>query len=193
MTSNSCGRRVKPRWRRAGASDGAMSAQHVERLRLRHRPDDLFDLVSDVRSYPKFIKLISAMRVTRDRVHEGVGELDAEARVRFRLVRERFTTRVRLDRRERLIDVTYLSGPFHDLANQWRFHPLDDGSTLVDFWIRYSFRNPVLQVLMDTNRARAVRYLIGAFEQEAAARYELVGEPEFDLKPALAAIAAPHS
>lgn len=158
-----------------------MSAEYCERLRLRHRPDDLFDLVSDVRSYPKFINLISAMRVTRERVDEaGVGELDAEARVRFRFVRERFSTRVHLDKPDRLIDVDYLSGPFHDLANQWRFHALSDGSTLVDFWIRYSFKNPILQVLVDTNRSRAVRFLIGSFREEAERRYETVGESEHD-------------
>lgn len=167
-----------------------MSAQHVERLRLRYRPDDLFDLVSDVRRYPKFIRLITAMRVHRDHVVDGVGELDAEARVRFRFVRERFTTRVRLNKPERTVDVGYVSGPFHDLANQWRFHALEDGSTLVDFWIRYGFKNPVLQMLMDTNRTRAIRYMIGAFEAEAQTRFEAVGAEDFDLGPALAEIPA---
>jgi len=167
-----------------------MSAHHSERMRLRYRPDDLFELVSDVRRYPEFIKMISAMRVTRDHVHEGVGELDAEARIRFRFVRERFTTRVGLDARARTIDVTYLSGPFHDLANRWRFHELADGSTLVDFWIRYGFQNPVLQVLMDTNRSRAIRYLIGAFETEAGKRYEGVGAADYDLSAELASIPA---
>lgn len=163
-----------------------MSAEHVERLRLRHRPVDLFDLVSDVRAYPDFIRLISAMRVTRERIDEdGEGELDADARVRYRFVRERFSTRVHLNRSERLIDVDYLAGPFHDLANQWRFHELEDGSTLVDFWIRYSFKNPVLQVLVDTNRGRASRYLIGAFDEEAQRRYETVGASEFKLDQAL--------
>jgi coenzyme Q-binding protein COQ10 len=158
-----------------------MSAEYSERLRLRHRPDDLFDLVSDVRTYPKFINLISAMRVTRDEVDEhGVGHLDAEARVRFRFVRERFTTRVRFNKPERLIDVEYLSGPFHELANQWRFHQLGDGSTLVDFWIRYSFKNPILQVLIDSNRARAVRFLIHSFREEAEQRFETVGPSDYD-------------
>lgn len=158
-----------------------MSAEHVERLRLRHRPDDLFYLVSDVRAYPRFIPLISAMRVMREDVTGGVGQMEAEARVRFRFVRERFTTRVSLDRPGRRIDVAYLSGPFDDLANQWRFHPLDDGSTLVDFWIRYHFRNPILQVLVDTNRSRAIRYLINAFRTEAEIRFETVGARDYPL------------
>ncbi|EAP91009.1 hypothetical protein OA2633_02506 [Oceanicaulis sp. HTCC2633] len=168
-----------------------MSAEHVERMRLRYRPDDLFELVSDVRRYPDFIKPITAMRITQDDVRDGVGELVAEARIRFKFVREGFTTRVTLDKSARTIDVTYLSGPFHDLANHWRFHELEDGSTLVDFWIRYGFKNPVLQMLLDGNRSRAIRYLISAFEDEAANRYQQVGAQEFDLGPALAALPEP--
>ena len=49
-----------------------MTTEHVERLRLRYSPDDLFDLVADVRRYPDFIDLISAMRVTREHVEDGV-------------------------------------------------------------------------------------------------------------------------
>ncbi|PWE17201.1 ubiquinone-binding protein [Marinicauda salina] len=167
-----------------------MSAEYEERLRLRFRPDDLFDLVADVRAYPDFIHLISAMRVTRDHVENGVGDLDAEARVRFRFVRERFSTRVHLDRPNRRIDVKYLHGPFHDLANRWRFHELSDGSTLVDFWIRYAFRNPLLQTLVDTSRGRAVRYLIRAFGEEAEKRYPMVGEETLDLDAELEALDA---
>ncbi len=166
-----------------------MSADHVERLRLRYKPDDLFDLVSDVRAYPKFIPLITAMRVTRDHVKDGVGVMDAEARVRFRFVRERFSTRVTLSRPNRQIDVEYLSGPFQELANQWRFHALSDGSTLVDFWIKYHFGNPLLQMLVDTNRNRAIRFLIDRFETEAARRFEQVGDPDYALEPDLARIA----
>ena len=166
-----------------------MSAEHVERLRLRYTPDDLFDLVSNVRAYPKFIPLITAMRVTRDHVEDGVGVMDAEARVRFRFVRERFSTRVTLNKPLRRIDVEYLSGPFQTLANQWRFHALSDGSTLVDFWIQYHFGNPILQMLVDTNRNRAIRFLVDRFETEAARRYQSVGEPDYALEPELARIA----
>lgn len=148
-----------------------MTSEHRETLRLPYRAEDLFDLVSDVRSYPKFIPLISALRVIHENVHEGVGELDAEARVQFRFVRESFTTRVMLDRPGRLIRVAYLSGPFHELANEWRFADAGDGHTDVSFWIRYRFRNPVLNALMDASRSRAIRFLIERFREEAARRY----------------------
>lgn len=166
-----------------------MTASHIERLRLRHRPDDLFDLVSDVRRYPDFIPLITAMRVTRDHVTDGQGTLDAEAKVRFRFVREKFSTRVTFDKANRQIDVDYLSGPFQTLSNQWRFHELSDGSTLVDFWIKYQFGNPILQMLVDTNRNRAIRFLIERFNAEAKRRFETVGDADYALEPELAKIA----
>jgi coenzyme Q-binding protein COQ10 len=107
---------------------------------------------------------------------DGSGSLKAEARIRFKLVRERFATKVITDRESLTIDVDFLSGPFHDLANKWVFHPLEDGSTDVEFWIRYAFRNPMLQMLMNSHRERAILYLIGAFRDEAARRYTPVGE-----------------
>lgn len=162
-----------------------MASEHRERLRLRYSPDDLFDLVSDVEAYPQFIPLISALRVLKSDVTDGVGVMDAEARVRFRFVRESFTTRVWLDRPAHAIKVAYLSGPFHDLANEWRFIELSDGSTLVDFWIRYRFRNPVLNALMDASSARAIRFLIDCFRGAAARRYEQVGQEDFDIEGAL--------
>lgn len=162
-----------------------MASEHRERLRLRYRPDDLFDLVADVERYPDFIPLISALRVLKSDVKDGVGVMDAEARIRFRFVRESFTTRVWFDRPKRTIKVSYLKGPFHDLANEWRFIELSDGSTLVDFWIRYRFRNPVLNPLMDASRTRAIRFLVECFRSAAAKRYEEVGEEEFDIEGAL--------
>ncbi len=158
-----------------------MTAEHRERLRLRHRPEDLFELVGDVRRYPDFIGPITAMRVYNERQDEAVERLRAEARIRFRVVRERFVTDVALDPANRRIDVDFVDGPFDVLGNRWRFHALSDGSTLVDFYIRYKFSNRILQMLLDSNRQRAVRYLVNAFAQEADRRYETVGEPDLDL------------
>lgn len=179
MISSACAPPAKPRFR--PGANGTMIAEHTERLRLRHRPDDLFDLVADVKSYPDFIELITAMRVIRDDVKDGTGHLDAEARVRFRFVRESFTTRVDFDKPRRRIEVSYLAGPFHELENRWTFYELTDGSTLVDFWIHYAFKNPILQVLLDANRSRAIRFLVHSFEAEAKNRYDEVGAQDIDL------------
>ncbi len=67
------------------------------------------------------------------------------------------------------------------LENKWRFHPLSDGSCLVDFSIRAAFKNAILQMLLESNRERAGRVLIEKFSAEANRRYAAVGDPGLDL------------
>ncbi len=88
-------------------------ARCSKRRVLPYTPDELFELVGDVRRYPDFVPWISAMRVWNERADgEGVTLLDAEAAVGFSFLRERFATRVRRDRMNRRIEVQLLSGPF---------------------------------------------------------------------------------
>lgn len=158
-----------------------MAVETRERLRLFHAPDDLFDLVMDVRAYPQFIPQITAMRVLNE-AHDGpLTEMTAEARVRYKFVAERFTSRVIADASHRTIDVSFVSGPFRILENAWRFHALSDGSTLVEFAIRAEFRNAILQMLLESNRERAGRVLIRKFSAEADRRYARTGESAIDL------------
>lgn len=151
-------------------------------MRVRRTPEDLFDLVSDVRSYPDFVPFIAAMRV-RDETDEGDGVrgMSAEAAVGYKFLREKFATRVRLDRPNLGIDVSYLSGPFEALANHWRFIRLPDGSTLIDFCVEYEFRNPLLRTLFESARDRAGSMILEAFAKEAERRYPVpVGDQDYD-------------
>jgi coenzyme Q-binding protein COQ10 len=65
--------------------------RHTEKKVLPYRPEDLFRLVGDVEHYPEFVPWVSAMRTWNAVTPEpGVTQLDAEAEVRFAIVRERF-------------------------------------------------------------------------------------------------------
>lgn len=165
-----------------------MTTVLTERLRLFHQPDDLFALVSDVRRYPDFIPQITAMRVSNARVDGAVTDLTAEARVRYKFVTERFTSQVRADRTARTIDVGFVAGPFRVLENRWRFRPLSDGSSLVDFYINAAFRNPILQMLLDSNRDRAAQVLVNRFSAEAERRFQAAGDRSLDLEKEIDAL-----
>lgn len=152
-----------------------------ERLRLFHSADDLFELVSDVRRYPEFIPQITAMRLLDEREEGGVRAMTAEARVRYKFVTERFTSRAIADAGARTIAVSFVAGPFRVLENHWRFIALSDGSCLVDFSIRAEFKNAILQMLLESNRERAGRVLVEKFSAEANRRYPAAGDPSRDL------------
>ena len=65
---------------------------------------------------------------------------------------------------------------------------MSDGSTLVEFSIRAAFKNPILQMLLETNRERAGRILVQKFSTEAERRYSRTGNPSRDLSEEIDAL-----
>lgn len=133
--------------------------------------DDMFRLVADVESYPKFLPLCEALKLKRRERRDGKEVLIATMTVGYRLVRESFTTEVILDAEARTIVVHYLDGPFAFLENRWSFRPLTPKSCEVDFYIAYSFRSRLLERLMGGLFDKAVRKYTDAFEARADAIY----------------------
>ena len=142
---------------------------HVSKV-LPYRPDDLFRLVGDVDAYPDFVPWVVAMRTwNRQSLGEGVDTLDAEVRVGFSFLKERFATRVRRDANARQIDVVLLSGPFRKLENRWRFLEAPGGEALVEFDIDFVFKSKLLEALLAANFHTAVDRLMRCFEDRARA------------------------
>lgn len=160
-----------------------MHSTRVTRV-LPYRPDQLFDLVADVESYPQFLPWVSSLRVwNRTPAVDGRRSLDAEARVGFAIVRETFATRVKLDERNRTIEVGLLYGPFKRLKNLWRFLPEGQG-TKVEFEIDFEFKSRLLDALLAANLRHAADRLIGCFEARARRLYDI----EKSATPAAAAV-----
>ena len=138
---------------------------------LPYRPDQLFDLIADVESYPEFLPWVSSLRTwNRSESPDGQRSVDAEARVGFAIVRETFATRVKLDERAGTIDVGLLYGPFKRLRNLWRFTPEGQG-TRVEFEIDFEFKSRLLDAILAANLRHAADRLIGCFEARAKRLY----------------------
>jgi coenzyme Q-binding protein COQ10 len=141
---------------------------------IAHSADDMFALVADVESYPKFLPLCEALKLKRREQLEGMEVLTATMMVGYKLIRESFTTEVVLDPATRTILVHYLDGPFAFLENRWRFLPIAAEACEVDFYIGYSFRSRMLERLIGGLFAKAVRRYTAAFEGRADAIYGMV-------------------
>lgn len=141
------------------------------RRRVAFSAEQMFALVADVEQYPKFLPLCEAL-VVRERTHDGEGRevLVAVMEAGYKAIRERFTSRVTLDRGQNNILVTYLDGPFSRLENIWTFVPVDRGCD-VDFFIDYEFKSFVLQMLMGAMFDQAFRKFTDAFEARARQVY----------------------
>jgi coenzyme Q-binding protein COQ10 len=147
--------------------------QTVTRV-LPYAPEQLQALVSDVSRYPEFVPWVIAMRTwNASAPSPGVTQVDAEAEVRFAIVRERFATRVLSDTGARQIDVSLLYGPFKRLSNRWRFLPHPLGTT-VEFVIEFEFKSRLLEGLLAANAARGANTVMSCFEARAK---KLYGQP----------------
>jgi coenzyme Q-binding protein COQ10 len=138
---------------------------HAEQRFLRYEPAEMFALVADVERYPEFLPWCVGARVLK---REGP-VIHADLVIGFRMIRERFTSRVTLSAPER-IDVAYLDGPFRYLDNHWLFIP-KDGGCLIDFYVDFEFRSRVLRAIMEPLFKEAVRRMVAAFETRARALY----------------------
>ena len=146
---------------------------HVYEIKhtVAHSADDMFKLVADVESYPKFLPLCEALKLKRRERRDGKEVLIATMVVGYKLIRESFTTEVILDSEARSIVVHYLDGPFSYLENRWSFRPLTSKACEIDFYIAYSFRSRLLERLMGGLFDKAVRRYTTAFEERADAIY----------------------
>jgi coenzyme Q-binding protein COQ10 len=143
---------------------------HAEKRTLPYRPEQLFDIVADIERYPEFIPWCVACRVAKRQDNVIWGDL----MVGFKVFRERFTSKVTLDRPRR-IDVEYINGPFRYLKNHWTFIPEQGEATTIDFHIDFEFRSRILRAAATPVFNEAVRRMVAAFESRARVVY---GAPE---------------
>jgi coenzyme Q-binding protein COQ10 len=140
---------------------------HAEKRELPYRPEQLFDLVADIERYPEFLPWCVAARVrSRD-----CDTIRADLVIGFKMVRERFTSRVKLDRANLRIDVAYSEGPFRHLNNHWQFEALPNGHCRIDFYVDFEFRSAILQKLIGVLFNEAVKRMVHAFENRARQLY----------------------
>ena len=139
--------------------------KHSETRHLPYTPEQMFDMVADVKRYPEFLPWVTALRVRRDSDTETLADMI----VGFKGLRETFTTRVEKRRPERIC-VDYIEGPLKHLRNEWAFRP-DGAGCAVDFTIDFAFKNRMFEMLAGQVFGQALRRMIGAFETRAAQLY----------------------
>lgn len=138
---------------------------HRESRRLAYTPEQLFELVADVQSYPQFLPWVAATRI-RER---SPTHLVADMSVGFSVFRESFRSKVTLERPDR-IHVDYLSGPMKYLRNEWRFRAAD-GGTIIDFDVEFEFKTKLFERAAGAVFNEAFRRMVAAFERRACVLY----------------------
>lgn len=139
--------------------------QHRDVRFLPYTPEQMFDLVADVEHYADFLPWVIATRIKSRDEHEMIADMV----VGFSMFRERFTSRVVLER-PRHIHIDYISGPLKFLYNDWRFDA-GSGGTEVDFHVDFAFKQPMMNMLAGNFFDEAFSRMVGAFEKRAEKVY----------------------
>jgi coenzyme Q-binding protein COQ10 len=140
--------------------------KHSETRHLPYTPEQLFDLVADVRRYPEFLPWVVAVRIRSDSATDMVADLA----VGFRAIKETFTSKV-IKRRPHEIEIDYIEGPLKHLHNSWKFRSDGAGGTHIDFCVDFAFRSRMFEMLAGQMFDRALRKMIGAFDERAHVLY----------------------
>lgn len=152
---------------------------HIEQKHLPYSPEQMFDLVAAVDQYKEFAPWCVASRINQ---RESDTVFYADLVVGYRMLRERFSSKVVLDRPNEIY-IEYLKGPLKNLKNRWVFNRNEDGTCTIDFSVEFEFQNYALQALANLFFNEVVRRMVGAFEKRAQDLYGVSQVQDLDESP----------
>jgi ribosome-associated toxin RatA of RatAB toxin-antitoxin module len=147
--------------------------KHVNKsVLLWYSPQEMFDLVADIPSYPKFLPWCQKAEVlVRDDT-----SVTAKLHLSYAGVKQSFTTRNRHDPGKAL-EVALVDGPFSELSGLWKFHPLkavngdQSRACKIEFDLRYKFSHRGLELLVSPVFDRIANTFVDSFVKRAEEVY----------------------
>jgi len=131
----------------------------------------MFDLVADAEKYSEFMPGCRGVNVHSRRREGDVEYLNATMRIGYRLIEERISCRVELNRVKLDIHVENTGGPLRYLTNSWVFHAREDGSCEIEFNIDFALKNRALSFVLNGIFDRVFQYMVEALETRAGQLY----------------------
>ena len=132
-----------------------------------HLPQRMFDLVSDLEAYPRFVPNCKAMEVRDD---AAGGAVLARMTIQFGPLTQAYTSRVVADPQAMTITAKAVDGPFSYLDSRWSFTSEGQG-TRVRFDIDFKMSNPLIAAVAEPAFAAKQEEIIDAFADEADRRF----------------------
>ncbi len=133
---------------------------------LPYPPQQVFDLVADIESYPKFLHHVAAARISR---RDG-STLWVDQVVRFAMLRLRFSTRAVLEPPSR-IQVVCNDSLFGTFDETWRFASGASGGTRLECQATYELRSGLIRVALGPALSDLLSTSVKAFQARARQIY----------------------
>jgi ribosome-associated toxin RatA of RatAB toxin-antitoxin module len=132
---------------------------------VEHSAQEMFALVDDIESYPRFLPWCKAAKVEE----RSPGAVRATLTIGMRGLSQSFTTLNEL-RPGEAMDMRLVKGPFRRFAGAWRFKPLSQEACAVEFFLEYELAGPLARML-ERLFDRIADTMVDAFTRRAAELY----------------------
>lgn len=140
---------------------------HIDRSALLpYSALDMYRLVRDVPSYPRFLSWCSDSTVHEEDDQQQLASLW----VTVGGLTQQFTTRNRLVPGE-LLTMSLVEGPFRRLTGEWRFANLGDAGSKVSLHLSFEFSSTLLSSTFRRGFARVSARMVAEFARRAEALY----------------------
>ena len=126
----------------------------------------MYALVEDIEAYPQFLPWCSGTRVTFRDAEKTVATL----MVNYHGLRQQFTTE-NLRQESSLIEIRLLDGPFRHLDGFWRFRPLADNASKIEFRLSYDLSGKLFDKLAGPVFNHIADTFVDAFVKRALTVY----------------------
>ena len=145
-----------------------MHSFHKQKL-LPNLPSQIFDLILDVESYPKFVPWCESTEI----VSKNDQEIIARMKINYKGLSEIYSSQIITKKKEEnyIIEVKAIDGPFKFLNNYWTVSSENDGCK-VEFQIDLEFKSFLLDKMMGLFFINAAEKMIEAFEGRALELYK---------------------
>jgi coenzyme Q-binding protein COQ10 len=134
----------------------------------------MYSVVADMERYPEFLPWCADVKVRKREREDGVDIAVAEMLVDYHGLKERYVSRVKLDREAGIIEAKHVEGPFKRLDTRWRFVPLPQGCE-VHFLTDFAFANVFLSAIAGVAFGFVSARMTEAFIRRADALYRTHG------------------
>jgi ribosome-associated toxin RatA of RatAB toxin-antitoxin module len=127
---------------------------------------EMFTLVADIPSYPKFLPWCSGARILSQDEDQMVASID----IAYHGLHRNFTTHNRLQK-DKMLEIALVEGPFSHLHGYWQFVPLDERSSRISMDIEFEVSNRVLALVVNPVFSGIANQLVDSFVKRAHQLY----------------------
>lgn len=126
----------------------------------------MFDLVNDIESYPKFLPWCTGSRIIK-KEHDYV---EAELMISKGGFKKSFSTRNKIDQGGR-ITVSLLDGPFSHLEGVWNFMPLREDASKISLDLEFEMSSALASLAFGAVFNQICNTMVTSFTDRAKAVY----------------------